>query len=121
AAACSGSIAGGAYGGRPGGGSSPSGAGASSARPLPVALTRVTSAAVSVQPDTGPVAVTTEFASKLYASAPVVVVAAADGTKLPAAVREARAVHAPLLLAPAAGKAGTAGTASTASTAANNH
>jgi voltage-gated potassium channel Kch len=105
-AACSGSVAGGAYGGRPGSGSSPSGARASSARPLPVALTRVTSAAVSVQPDTGPVAVTTEFARKLYASAPIVVVAAADGTKLPTAVRQARAIHAPLLLAPAAGNTG---------------
>jgi len=100
-AACSGSHAGGAYGGSA---TTPSGAVASSARPLPVALTRVTSAAVSVQPDTGPVAVSTEFAAKLYASAPIVVVASADGTKLPAAAREARAIHAPLLLAPAAGK-----------------
>jgi hypothetical protein len=105
-AACSGTSAGGAYGGSA---TSPASAGASSARPLPVALTRVTSSAVSVQPDTGPVAVTTQFARKLYASAPIVVVASADGTRLPAAVREARAIHAPLLLAPAAAKDTTAG------------
>ena len=72
----------------------------------------MTSSAVSVQPDTGPVAVSTGFARKLFASAPVVVVTSADGTDLPTAAREARAIHAPLLLAPATAK--TAKTAATA-------
>jgi hypothetical protein len=44
-------------------------------------------------------------------------VAAADGTELPSAVREARAIHAPLLLDPASGKTGTAGKASKTGTA----
>jgi hypothetical protein len=112
-AACSSPFAGGAYGGGSGGRTST----ASTARPLPVALTRVTAAAVSIQPDSGAVAVTTEFARKLYVSAPIVVVAAADGTKLPAAVRQARAIHAPLLLAPVPAQTSNKSTKSIASTA----
>lgn len=75
------------------------GAGTSRALRLPVALTRAPSPAFSVLADAAPDALTARFARTLFVSSPVVVIAA-GGTALPAAVKAARAAHAPLLLAP---------------------
>ena len=66
---------------------------------LPVALTRAPSPAVSVLADGAPDVLTATFAEELFVTSPVVVLAAAGGTTLPAAARAARAAHAPLLLA----------------------
>lgn len=83
---------------------------------LPVAVTRAPSPAVSVLAAAAPDALTAQFARTLFVTSPVVVIAAEgsaaqDGlaqgslaqasTALPAAVKAARAAHAPLLLAPA--------------------
>jgi hypothetical protein len=65
---------------------------------LPVALTRPPSPAVSVLADGAPDVLTATFAGTLFVTSPVVVVAAAGGTALPAAARAARGAHAPLLL-----------------------
>jgi hypothetical protein len=73
---------------------------ATTAPPLPVAITRAPSTAASVLAATAPGALTAAFARTLFASAPVVVVSAA-GSALPAAQEDARATHAPLLLAAA--------------------
>src|SRR5215469_11685338 len=68
---------------------------------LPVAQTRAPSLAVSVLAGAAPDVLTARFARMLFATSPVVVIAAERGTALPAAVKAARAAHAPLLLAPA--------------------
>jgi len=68
---------------------------------LPVAQTRAPSPAVSVLAGAAPDVLTARFARTLFATSPVVVIAAERGTALPAAVKAARAAHAPLLLAPA--------------------
>jgi hypothetical protein len=68
---------------------------------LPVAQTRAPSAAVSVLAGAAPDVLTARFARTLFATSPVVVIAAERGTALPAAVKAARAAHAPLLLTPA--------------------
>jgi hypothetical protein len=73
---------------------------ARSLRP-PVAQTRAPSPAVSVLADAAPDVLTARFARTLFATSPVVVIAAERGTALPAAVKAAREAHAPLLLAPA--------------------
>jgi hypothetical protein len=65
----------------------------------PVALTRAPSPAVSVLADSASDVLTAKFAQALFVTSPVVVIAATGGTALPAAVRAARAAHAPLLLA----------------------
>src|SRR6266487_2797217 len=67
---------------------------------LPVAQTRAPAPAVSVLAG-APDVLTARFARTLFATSPVVVIAAERGTALPAAVKAARAAHAPLLLAPA--------------------
>src|SRR5215469_15241966 len=68
---------------------------------LPVAQTRAPSPAVSVLAGAAPDVLTARFARTLFATSPVVVIAAERGTALPAAAKAARAAHAPLLLAPA--------------------
>jgi hypothetical protein len=77
------------------------GDGLARSRWLPVAQTRAPSPAVSVLAGAGPDVITARFARTLFATSPVVVIAAERGTALPAAVKAARAAHAPLLLAPA--------------------
>jgi len=72
---------------------------AAGGRQLPVAVTRTPSPAVSVLAGAAPDAMPAELARALFVTSPVVVIAAADGTGLPAAARAARAAHAPLLLA----------------------
>ncbi|HET9080332.1 MAG TPA: hypothetical protein VFO01_07430 [Trebonia sp.] len=65
----------------------------------PVPVTRAPSAAVSVLDGTAPGTLTAALASTLFASSPVVVVSGGTGAALAAAAKDARAAHAPLLLA----------------------
>jgi hypothetical protein len=69
------------------------------ARPLPVAVTRAPSPAVSVLASAVPDALTAEFTRTLFVTSPVVVIADPGGTALPTAAEAARTAHAPLLLA----------------------
>jgi hypothetical protein len=86
--------------GRSGGSGSPGSPGASRTAP-PAALTAAPSPAAEVITTTAPADVTARFARALFRSAPVVIVAAPGGPAVTAAARQARAAHAPLLIAPA--------------------
>ena len=68
-------------------------------KPLPVAVTRVPATADSVVADKAPAALTAAFARTLFASAPVVVVSGTAGRAPQVAGADARAAHAPVLLA----------------------
>jgi hypothetical protein len=68
-------------------------------KPLPVAVTRVPATADSIVADRAPAALTAAFARTLFASAPVVVVSGTAGQALRVAGADARADHAPVLLA----------------------
>jgi hypothetical protein len=63
------------------------------------AVTRAPSAAASVLADTAPGTLTAALAGTLFASSPVVVVSGGAATAVSGAARDARAAHAPLLLA----------------------